>query len=119
MRRLRIISVAIPLFLVGVVSCTSTTSVGTGGKAPSTGTVTRIASMCSGPARIPPHDVTVRILRGSRLVAKQTHLGNQTYRLSVPPGHYIVTSDQSYAVPVPITVHTGETVHAQVWSSCS
>jgi hypothetical protein len=100
-------------------SCSSTTSSSAGGRPPAFGTITGIASMCSGPAGLLPHDVTVRILQGNRLVAKQTHLGNVPYRLSVPPGHYTVTSDQSYAGPVSVTVHPGEVVQAQVYSSCS
>ncbi len=83
------------------------------------GLVTGIAAMCSGPAGLPPHLVEAKLLQGKRVVAHQTHYGNRPFRFLVPPGKYIVTSDQSYAVPVQVTVRSGMATHADVNSACS
>lgn len=103
---------------------TAAMATGCGGTSPqvsrtSPGLVTGIAAMCSGPAGLPPHLVETKMLQGKRVVAHQALFGNRPFRLLVPPGKYIVTSDQSYAVPVQVTVRSGMATHADVNSACS
>ena len=83
------------------------------------GFITGTADMCSGAPGEPPHNVQARLLQGKRLVGQKTYLGNHMFRFSVDPGRYTVTSDQSYATPVQVTVRAGQTVHVEVYSSCS
>jgi hypothetical protein len=85
----------------------------------SPGVVTGIAAMCSGPFGLPPYNVEARLLQGKRVVAHQTYIGNRFFRFSVAPGNHVVNSDQSYAVPVHVTVRSGQAVHADVNSACS
>ena len=108
----------VPLALLTALAagCGGTSTQGSG---TNPGSVTGIAAMCSGPAGLPPHLVVAKLLQGKRVVALQTHLGNRSFRFLVPPGKYIVTSDQSYAVPVQVTVRSGTATHANVFSACS
>ena len=82
------------------------------------GVITGTADMCSGAPGVPPHNVQTRLLEGKRLVGRETFLGSHVFRFSVVPGRYTVTSDQSYAMPVQVTVQPGEAVHVEVYSAC-
>lgn len=84
------------------------------------GTITGVASPCVGPAitysRLP---VTVYLTQGARLVAHQTVKGTHTYRFVVPAGSYVVaTHEGEGSKPVPVTVRSGQTTHADIPSLC-
>jgi len=82
------------------------------------GVITGLAVQCSGPPGQPAHQVRVIVYRGHRIVAQQTRLGSFTYRFVLSPGQYTVTTDQSYVVPVNISLRQGQLVRADLFSSC-
>ena len=77
-----------------------------------------VAQQCSGPPGQPAHPVQVTVYRGSHVVAKETKLGSHQFKLSLPAGKYRVTTDQSYAVPVTVTLQSGRVAHIAVLSNC-
>jgi len=77
-----------------------------------------MAEQCSGPPGQPAHQVEVIVYRDHRAVAHQVKPGSHTYRFSLPPGQYEVTTDQSYAVPANLSLRQGQLVHADLISSC-
>jgi len=83
------------------------------------GQVTGLAQQCAGLPRARPYPVEVTLRRGDRLLARQTQLGSHTYRFSEPPGTYVVTTNQSYVVPVTVRLRAGQVVHADLWAACS
>ena len=87
--------------------------------APVDGEVTGLAQQCTGPAKALPFPVEVTVRRGGRLLARQTRLGSHAYRFSEPPGTYVVTTNQSYVVPVTVHLRAGQVVHADLWAACS
>ena len=83
------------------------------------GEVTGLAQQCAGLPRARPYPVEVTLRKGGRLLARQTKLGSHAYRFSEPPGTYVVTTNQSYAVPVTVRLRAGQVVHADLWAACS
>ena len=82
------------------------------------GVITGMAEQCSGPPGQPAHQVEVIVYRDHRAVAHQVKPGSHTYRFSLPPGQYEVTTDQSYVVPANVSLRQGQLVHADLISSC-
>jgi hypothetical protein len=78
-----------------------------------------MAEECSGPAGLPAHPVAVIVRRGNKIVAQQASLGSYLYRFSLPPGNYLVTTDQSYVVPAQVSLRPNQVVHADLISACS
>jgi hypothetical protein len=89
---------------------------------PPDGTIMGVASPCVGvitPAGYHGLSVTVDLTQGARAVAHQTVKGTHTYRFVVPAGHYIVaTHEGDGSKPVPVTVHSGQTIHTDIPSYC-
>ncbi len=85
---------------------------------PHLGVLAGTAGECSGPADQPAHPVQVIVYRGGRVVENQTKLGSHTFRFSLAPGKYRVTTDQSYVIPVNVVVHSGAVAHAAVYAYC-
>ena len=83
------------------------------------GEVTGLAQQCTGLPRARPTPVEVTLRRDDRLLARQTQLGSHAYRFSEPPGTYVVTTNQSYVVPVTVRLRAGRVVHADLWAACS
>ncbi len=85
------------------------------------GVVTGYAEPCVGPfrtqAQISEIPVRVTLEDHSRVVASQTVRGSHTYRLTVPPGRYRISTDAA-SRPVDITVHSGGVVRTDLISSC-
>lgn len=81
--------------------------------------VTGLAQQCAGPARARPFPVKVTLRKGDYVLARQTGLGSHTYRFSEPPGTYVVTTNQSYVVPVTVRLRVRQVVHADLWAACS
>ena len=77
-----------------------------------------LAVQCSGLPDLPAHPVTAIAMRDHRVVAHRTELGSFTYRFVLPPGHYVVTTDQSSVVPVSVSLGQGQHVHADLNSAC-
>jgi len=87
---------------------------------PHLGVLSGVAGECSGiPGPPPSHPVQVIVYRGSRVVYKQTELGSFNFKFSLPAGDYRVTTNQSYAVPVNVTVQSGRVARASVFSACA
>lgn len=82
------------------------------------GVITGLAQECSGSPVVPPHPVEVALHQGDRLIVRQTQLGSHTYRFSEPPGTYVVTSNQSYVVPITVTLRAGKVAHADLMAAC-
>jgi hypothetical protein len=83
------------------------------------GIITGLAQQCTGAPGEPKHPVQVILLRGSEVVVRRTKLGSHTYRFSEPPGRYKVTTNQSYVIPVKVTLRSGHVAHADLLSDCS
>jgi hypothetical protein len=121
-RRLEIASSRrwVSIALVGVVGllsgCTS------GSSAPADGTVVGTASVCQGlyipQVQLAAIKVRVSILQQARIVAVQTVQGRHRYRFSVPPGNYVVRSDQGGTTPAKIVVTSGQNTVADLPSIC-
>jgi len=82
------------------------------------GVITGEADQCSGPAGQPARQVRAIVYRDQQIVAEQTKFGSFAYRFLLSPGQYRVTTDQSYAVPVNVSLRQGQLVHADLISSC-
>ena len=85
---------------------------------PSSGVLRGAAAECAGPARLPAHPVQVIVYRGSQVVVRQTKMGTHNFRFTLPPGRYKVTTNQSAAFPVTVTLRAGGTANAVVGSGC-
>ena len=89
---------------------------------PADGTITGVASSCTGPIASAGYQrlaVSVYLTQGSRAVAHQTVKGTHTYRFVVPSGDYVVaTHEGDGSKPVPVTVRSGQTTHADIPSYC-
>ena len=72
-----------------------------------------------GPTVDSPRDVEAEVFRDGHLFAHRTSIGTHDFEFSVPPGSYTVTSNQSYATPVHVSVVSGKTVAVRVLSDCS
>jgi hypothetical protein len=112
----RLISIA----LVALVGLLAGCSNGSGESA--RGTVVGVASPCQG-GPIPPAtkaaiEVRVSILQGSRVLAVQVVQGQHRYRFSVPPGNYVVKSDQGMRTPAKVMVTAGRNTTADLPSGC-
>lgn len=84
--------------------------------------VTGIATPCVGVGEPEGHiadvPVHVTILNGSRTVASQTVRGSDMYRLTVPPGHYLVTSNALGAeAPTRVRVKAGALAEVNLYSA--
>ena len=115
MVRMRKGLLALPVAAVFVIA-------GCGGTSPKTaathaGVLEGVAGECSGPPGLPAHPVQVIVYRDSRVVVKQTTLGTHQFKFSLPAGQYRVTTNQSYVVPVSVTLQSGRTAHAAVLSA--
>jgi hypothetical protein len=107
----------LPAFCVAgglaIASCgTSTTPSGTA--SPRFGELLGIAGECSGAPSAPPHAVQVIVYRDGHVVLKQSKLGSHSFKFSLPAGHYKITTNQSYVVPVNVNVRSGRVAHASV-----
>ena len=89
---------------------------------PANGTITGVASPCVGvitSAAYQRLSVTVYLSQGARTVAHQTVKGTHTYRFVVPAGPYVVaTHEGDGSKTVPVTLHSGQTIHADIPSYC-
>jgi hypothetical protein len=99
--------------------CGSASTTSTNDTDPVPAVLTGMAAECSGPANLPAHPVQVIVYRGSHVVVRQTKLGSHPFRFSLPAGRYTVTTNQSYAVPVTVTLNSGGIASAEVGSACS
>jgi hypothetical protein len=93
---------------------------GCGGSA--SAVITGVALPCVGlttTAQYAKDAVEVAVKEGSRIVASQTVTGRHAYRFVVPPGRYMVYSNQ-FQVPlfVPAVLHSGETDHVNLVPHC-
>ena len=125
----------VPYLLLGVLTLGTGLGIGLGlSEAPTSAVVTGVAEPCTGVmttaqyARVPV-DVTVK--EGSRTIAGETVTGSHTYRFVLPPGAYMVYSDQfqsrTHLVPerfakgpplVSAVLHSGETDHINLVPNC-
>lgn len=62
--------------------------------------------------------VTVYLTQGARAVADQTVRGTHTYRFAVQAGYYVVATHEGDRKPVPVTVRSGQTTHADIPRYC-
>lgn len=89
---------------------------------PPDGTVTGIASPCVGAITSAGYQklhVTVYLTHQARPVAEQTVKGTHTYRFVASAGNYVVgTHEGEGSKPVPVTVRSGQTTHANIPSYC-
>jgi len=85
---------------------------------PSLGWLSGEADQCSGLPGGPAHPVQVIVYRDNQVVVRQTKLGSHRFRFALSPGRYRVTTNQSYAVPVTVTVHSGQVAHASILAAC-
>jgi hypothetical protein len=83
---------------------------------PRLGLLSGLAGECSGPAEA-PHPVQVIVYRGNRVVRRQTGLGSHRFTFALPAGRYRVTTNQSAAVPVKVTLSANGSAHASVLST--
>jgi hypothetical protein len=119
----RVTSVVLAMAGLAVVGCGSPSATQLPARPSPVGTVTGIASPCTGVAAPSPGRVVTVVLR--RLSqAEPTELTQKVksdfvYRFEVPPATYEVTSDQSYAPVRYVTVHIGKTVKLDLFPSCS
>ena len=112
----------VPLLMGGLLA-------GCGGSAsPTSAVVTGVAAPCIGVtttaqyARVP---VEVVVKEGSRTVASKTVTGSHTYRFVLPPGRYMVYSNQvqsrsllepeRFAQALPAVLHSGERNSQNLW----
>ena len=102
--------------VVALAGCGGSTAA-TKAAAPHAGVLAGTAGECSGLADQPAHPVQVIVYRGSHVVENQTKLGSHPFRFSLPSGEYRVTTNQSYVVPVNVTLHSGQVAHASVLSN--
>lgn len=87
---------------------------------PHLGVLLGVAGECSGLPGGPSHPVQVIVYRDNHVVVKQTKLGSHKFKFSLPAGQYRVTTNQSYVVPVNVTLQSGRVAHATVLSAaCS
>ena len=101
--------VVLLLSVVAVVSgCTTTTA---NEMTSPVGYISGNAQLCQGPyasqqtqAATP---VRIQLIDGHKLVRVETVKGSHNYRFSVPPGTYMVKSDQGGTTPKTITVTAG------------
>jgi hypothetical protein len=119
----RVPSAVLAFMGLAVVGCGSPSAMHLPARPPSVGTVTGIASPCTGVAApAPGRVVTVVLRRLSQAVpteSRQKVKSDFVYRFEVPPATYRVTSDQSYAPVRYVTVHIGKTVKLDLYPSCS
>jgi hypothetical protein len=113
-RWLILMAVPVGAALVGCGSTNATPPV----QAQRPGVISGLAVQCSGLPGLPAHQVTVIVYRNLRIVAHRTELGSFTYRFTLTPGQYMVTTDQSYVVPVKVSLGLGQQVRADLISSC-
>ena|SRR5664280_486373 len=113
--RMVLISATAAVALAGCGSTSTTPSIAT----PRSGVITGMAEQCSGLPGQPAHQVEILVYRDHRVVAHEAKLGSHTYRFSLPPGQYEVTTDQSYVVPANITLRSGQVVHADLRATCN
>jgi hypothetical protein len=85
---------------------------------PNFGWLSGEADQCSGLPGGPAHPVQVIVYRGKQVALRQTQLGSHRFRFPLSPGRYRVTTNQSYAVPVTVTVHSGQVAHASISAAC-
>jgi len=93
-----------------------------GSESPSSAVVTGTASPCVGVTTASQYvkiPVQVTIKREGRTVARETLTGNHIYRFVIPPGRYVVESDQipTY-VDVFVALTSGETDHVDLFPKC-
>jgi hypothetical protein len=62
--------------------------------------------------------VQIILYRGNQVVVRQSKLGSHRFRFPLSPGRYRVATNQSYAVPVTVTVHLGQVAHASILAAC-
>jgi hypothetical protein len=62
--------------------------------------------------------VRVDLTQNSRSVASQIVTGSHAYYFRVRPGPYVVSSDQQYVAPVPVTLRSGHTGHVDLRADC-
>src|ERR1039458_6665467 len=86
------------------------------------GILTGVAAPCVGLAttaeyaRLP---VEVAVNEGSRTVVSETVTGRHTYRFTVPPGRYTISSDEFQApLNVRVVLHSGKTDHVDLMPAC-
>jgi len=108
---------------LAVVGCGSPSASHLPARPPSVGTVTGIASPCTGAAAPAPGRLVTVVLRrlsqADPTERTQTVKSGFVYRFEVPPATYSVTSDQSYAPVRYVTVHIGKTAKLDIYPSCS
>jgi hypothetical protein len=86
------------------------------------GTLVGQAPICEGPY-IPPAQVAVMkvkvtLLQGNRVIGEHVVQGQHRYRFSVPPGNYVVKSDQGGTTPANVTIEEGGSTVANLNSIC-
>ena len=107
------------LLLVMLVPLSGITAGCSANSAAGPGVITGTANPCIGaPTVSSPHGVEAEVFGDGHLLAHRTSIGTHAFRFSVPPGSYTVTSNQSYATPVHVSVESGKTVAVQVLSAC-
>jgi hypothetical protein len=114
--RMRVGKWVVPVCIAGgvvVAGCGHSTSPGS--VSPRLGVLSGVAGECSGPAET-PHPVQVIVYRGTRVVRRQTGLGPHKFTFALPAGRYTVTTNQSAAVPVKVTLSANGSAHASVLS---
>ena len=112
---LSLVTAALAVSLAGCGRASTTPKVTT----PVDGEVTGLAQQCAGLPRARPSPVEVTVRKGGRLLARETQLASHVYRFSEPAGTYVVTTNQSYVVPVTVRLRAGRVVHADLWAACS
>jgi hypothetical protein len=116
MRPVPAVVVAGAVLLTGLGACGSQA-----GPAVPRATVTGIAAACAGPPGAPHRPVTVFAWRGGRIAARQvvhTTVAGGHYRLSLPPGRYLLGARGSGDNARAVVLRPGKTVIVNFTSVC-
>ncbi len=80
------------------------------------------AQLCQGPAASQQTQeatpVRIELIHGSKVVRMDTVRGSHNYRFAVPPGTYLVESDQGGTTPKTITVAADQRRTVDLLSIC-
>jgi hypothetical protein len=86
------------------------------------GVITGVATPCVGYAatasQMAELPVRVTLTEGSRTVTSVIVRGSHTYRLTEPPGQYVVSSDQAGVAPTGVNLGAGQVAHVDLLSPC-
>lgn len=117
----RPLGIALVCLLALAAACGSGTSTPVLAGASKTSVITGTATPCVGLTTLGPYDklpVRVTLETGSQVAAHQSGHGTMTFRFSVAPGQFQVSSDQSGTSPVGVAVQSGKTTRVDLKEHC-